>query len=353
MTSTVRKQIPLNPQANAAMKAVVIDRYGEAETLYLDKVPRPHPGPGEVLVRVYAASLNPADKFLMRGDPWLVRAVYGLAKPRNRVRGQDLAGVVELVGEGVTAFTRGDEIFGEFDGGALAEYACGPADRLALKPPSLTFEHAAAIPMAGLAALHGLRAGEVGEGTRLLINGASGGIGTFAIQLAKAAGAHVTAVCSTRNLELVTGLGADVAIDYTKQHVLDTDECYDVILDNVGNHRIRDWLPLLQGRGTMFPNTGEPGPDGTVGMRMIKAVWHNLMSRHRVELFTSRPGSADLAELAALVEDGTLTVVIDTMFDFEHAADAMARLATGHARGKVIISVAPSEQRDSATVGTP
>ncbi|PKQ25639.1 MAG: NAD(P)-dependent alcohol dehydrogenase [Actinobacteria bacterium HGW-Actinobacteria-4] len=334
------------------MKAVVIDEYGEAETLYVDTVPRPAPGPGEVLVRVHAGSLNPADKFLMRGDPWLVRLSYGMRKPRNRVRGQDLSGVVESVGDGVTTFSPGDEVFGEFDGGALAEYACGPADRLALKPTRATFEHAAAIPMAGLAALHGIKAAGVGEGTRLLINGASGGIGTFAIQLAKAAGAHVTAVCSTHNLELVTSLGADVAIDYTKQRVLTTDERYDVILDNVGNHRIRDWLPLLRGRGTMLPNTGERGPDGTVVMRLIKAAWHNLVSRHRVGLFASKPNTADLAHLAGLVETGELTIVIDTMFDLAHTADAMARLATGHARGKVVVSVAGATLDRSAGGGT-
>jgi NADPH:quinone reductase-like Zn-dependent oxidoreductase len=247
------------------MVAIVHDRYGEADGLRSDIVPIPSPGPHEVRVRVRAVSLNPADKFLMRGNPRMIRLVYGLRKPRVRVRGQDFAGVVDAVGDGVSTLAVGDEVFGEISG-TLAEYAVGSADHMAPTPHGLTFEHAAAIPMAGLAALHLLRASGVGNGTRLLINGASGGIGTFAIQIARARGAEVTAVCSTRNLDLMASLGASLAIDYTARNVLDTERRYDVILDNVGNHRIREWLPLLRPGGILLPNTGEPGP--TV------ALWH-------------------------------------------------------------------------------
>lgn len=320
------------------MKAVVHDRYGEADGLTHDVLPIPEPGRGEVRVSVRAVSLNPADKFIMRGDPRLVRLMYGLTRPRNRVRGQDFAGVVDALGDGVTDVAVGDEVFGEFDG-TLAEYVCGPADRIAPMPAELTFEQAAAIPMAGLAAMAGLRSAKVGDGTRLVINGASGGIGTFAIPMAKAWGAHVTAVCSTRNVDLVRSLGADEVIDYTQERLLATEERFDVILDNVGNHRIRDLLPLLRGKGVLQPNTGEPGPDGTAATRLIKAQWHNLFSRHRVDMFASGPDRGDLEELGRLVADGTLTVVVDTMFDFAHAADAMARVATGHARGKVVVTL--------------
>lgn len=324
--------------ATGTMAAIVHDRYGEADGLRPDNVPIPMPGPREVRVRVRAVSLNPADKFIMRGSPRMIRLVYGLTKPRRRIRGHDFAGVVDAVGDRVTEYAEGDEVFGGFDG-VLAQYACGPVDRTAPMPSALTFEQAAAIPMAGLAAMAGLRSAKVGDGTRLLINGASGGIGTFAIPMAKARGAHVTAVCSTRNVELVRSLGADAVLDYSKERLLATAQRFDVILDNVGNHRIRDLLPLLQGTGVLQPNTGEPGPDGTAESRLIKSVWHTLTTRHRVDMFSSSPNRTDLDELGRLAADGTLTVVIDTMFDFEHAADAMARLATGHARGKVVVTL--------------
>jgi NADPH:quinone reductase-like Zn-dependent oxidoreductase len=324
--------------STSTMTAVVQDGYGEADRLYVDHIVKPEPKPGEVRVRVRAVSLNPADKFIMRGDPRLLRLAFGLGRPRNRVRGKDLAGVVDAVGEGVNEFAIGDEVFGELDS-ALAEFACGRADHLAPMPSSLTFEQAASLPMTGLAALAGLRSAKVGDGTRLLINGASGGIGTLAIALAKARGAHVTAVCSTRNVDLVRSLGADEVIDYTSKSLLATDHRFDVILDNVGNHRIRDLLPLLSGRGVLQPNTGEPGPDGTALARLIKSVWYNVTTRHRVDMFQSSPSRADLDELARLAADGTVTVVIDTMFEFTHAADAMRRLATGHARGKVVVTI--------------
>lgn len=324
------------------MTAVVHDAYGDVDGLYLDRIVKPVPGKGEVRVRIRAVALNPADKFIMRGNPRMVRLAYGLTRPRTRVRGQDFAGIVDAVGEAVTEFAVGDEVFGEFDG-TLAEYACGPVKHMAPMPSTLTFEQAAAIPMAAIAAQECLNAGKVGEGTRLLINGASGGIGTFAIQMAKARGAHVTAVCSTPNVDLVRILGADQVINYRIQPMTATADRFDVILDNVGNHGIRELLPLLRGRGVLMPNTGEPGPDGTALTRLITMAWHSLVTRHRLPMVVTGPTRPALEELGQQVADGSLTVVIDTMFDLEHAADAMARLATGHARGKVVVSVPDHE----------
>ncbi len=320
------------------MTAIVHDAYGDASVLRHDRIGVPEPKAGEIRVRVRAVSLNPADKFFMTGNPRVLRLMFGLTRPRLRVRGQDFAGTVDAVGEGVTDLAVGTEVFGAFDG-ALAEYACGDADRVAPLPPTVTFEDAAGIPMAGLAALAAVRAAKIGQGTTLLINGAAGGIGTFAIQLAKARGAHVTAVCSTRNVELVKSLGADHVIDYRQERLLATDERFDVILDNVGNYRLRELKRLLRGKGVLQPNAGEHGPDGSVITRMVKAQWHNLFSPHRVSMFTSGPNRADLAELGEMVASGSLRVVVDNLFGFDHAGDAMRRVASRHARGKVVVTV--------------
>src|SRR5688572_3974490 len=217
------------------MKALVQDRYGSAEVMESREIQKPEIGDREVLIQVRAAGVNPADWAVMSGLPYVARPVYGLRKPKQAVRGTDVAGVVEAVGAGVTRFAVGDEVFGSAHG-SFASYAAAAEDELALKPTNLTFEQAATVPMAGLVALQALRKGKVGAGTRILINGASGGIGTFAVQIAKSLGAHVTGVSSTHNVELVRSLGADEVIDYNEADFTNGAKQYDFILDNVSNH---------------------------------------------------------------------------------------------------------------------
>lgn len=323
------------------MRAVTHQRYGDAGVLEVTEVPVPVAKAGEVLVRVSAASLNPADKFMMLGAPAPIRLMMGLARPApgHRVRGHDLAGTVVSVGEGVTRLQVGAQVFGS-TGGALAEFACGKEKVFAVKPPGLSFEHAAAMPMAALAALHGLRdAAKLTSGQHVLINGASGGIGTFAVQIAKAYGAEVTGVCSTANVGLVRDLGADHVIDYTQRPLTASDRRYDVIFDNVGNHGIGVLRRLLTPTGTLLPNSGESGPDGGAIARVLKARWHDLIGRQRVRSYLSTPNADDLALLAGMAADGTVTPVIGRTYPLEETADAMAYLAGRHVRGKVVITV--------------
>ena len=326
------------------MRAVMHESYGGAEVLSVGRTHVPEPRPGEVLVRVQAVALNPADKFMMLGKPAMVRLAMGLAKPspHHRVRGHDFSGTVTALGAGVTRFAVGDAVFGSTDG-ALAEYVRAKVGVVAHRPASLSVEHAAALPMAGLAALHGLRdAARVQSGEHVLVNGAAGGIGTFAIQIAKSLGAEVTAVCSTRNVELVRGLGADHVIDYTQGPLTRSDRRYDVILDNVGNHGLGELLALLTPAGRLLTNSGEVGPDGGPIARLLKAQGRALLGRQRVRSFMSAPNPADLALLAEMAVDGRITPVIDGVFPFERAADAMAHLATRRARGKVVVAVTAS-----------
>jgi NADPH:quinone reductase-like Zn-dependent oxidoreductase len=326
------------------MRAVMHERYGGAEVLSVGRTHVPVPRPGEVLVRVQAVALNPADKFLMLGRPALVRLAMGLARPsrHHRVRGHDFSGTVAALGAGVAHIAVGDAVFGSSDG-ALAEYVRAKVGVVAQRPVSLSVEHAAALPMAGLAALHGLRdAARVQGGEHVLVNGAAGGIGTLAIQIAKSLGADVTAVCSTRNVDLVRGLGADHVIDYTHEPLPRGDRRYDVILDNVGNHGLGELLALLTPAGRLVTNSGEAGPDGGPIARLLKAQGRALLGRQRVRSYLSTPNAIDLALLAAMVVDGNITPVIDQVFAFERAADAMAHLATRRARGKIVIAVTAS-----------
>jgi NADPH:quinone reductase-like Zn-dependent oxidoreductase len=305
-------------------------------------MPVPVPRTGEVLVRVHAVALNPADKFLMLGKPALVRLAMGLARPSpgRRVRGHDFAGAVTAVGADVTGVGVGDAVFGSSDG-ALAESVRVKASAVAARPTSLTVEQAAALPMAGLAALHALRdVARLQGGEHVLVNGAAGGIGTFAIQIAKSLGAEVTAVSSTRNVELVRGLGADHVIDYTQGALTRSARLYDVILDNVGNHGLGELCALLTPTGVLIPNSGEAGPDGGPIARLLKAQGRSLFGRQRVRSYLSTVNADDLALLAAMAGDGRIRPVIDGVFPFERAADAMAYLATRRARGKVVVSLA-------------
>jgi NADPH:quinone reductase-like Zn-dependent oxidoreductase len=315
------------------MKAIVQDRYGGPEALELAEIDRPPLGDRDALVRVHAASIHFGDQMIMRGKPKLFRPIYGFGKPRNRVPGLDIAGTVEAVGTGVTRFGPGEEVFGTCTG-ALAEYVATPEDKLERKPSNLTFEQAAAVPTSGLAALHGIRdAGKVQPGRKVLINGASGGVGTFAVQIAKALGAEVTGVCSTRNVELVRALGADHVIDYTQEDFTQGGPRYDLILDNAGNHSLSELRRALAPTGRLIPNSGSAGL-GT----FITAFVSSPFLRQQGRPYLSVPKLKDLTFLKEFIEAGKVTPAIDRTYPLSDAADAFRYLGNGHARGKVVIT---------------
>lgn len=322
------------------MKAMVQDMYGPAEVLELKDIDKPEIGDKEVRVRVRAAGVNPADWAIMSGLPYIARPAYGLRKPRNIVRGTDVAGEVEAVGASVTQFRPGDEVFG-WGVGSFAEYAVASEDTLVLKPANLTFEQAAAVPMAGLVALQALRDhGNVQAGQKVLINGASGGIGTFAVQIAKSLGAEVTAVCSTPNVDLVRSIGADQVVDYTREDFTRSGKQYDFILDNVGNHSLSDLRRALAPKGTLVPNGGNFANRWFAGGgRVISAHVLSQFVSQRLRPFLMSPKQADLVVLQESIEAGRITPVIDTTFALKEARQAIDRVAGGHVRGKVAIAV--------------
>jgi len=317
------------------MNAIVQTRYGSPDAFELREVETPKLSkPTDVLVRVHAASLHAGDVFMMRGVPYFTRFVVGFPKPRNYIPGLDAAGTVEAVGEGVTKFRRGDEIFGSFSH-TCAELARARESQLERKPASATFEEAAAVPTSAIAALHGIRdAGKVKPGMKVLINGASGGVGTFAVQIAKAYGAEVTAVCSGRNLALMRSIGADHAVDYTKEDFTRGDARYDVILDNVANHPLSHCRRVLTPTGKHIPNSGNAGMP-----YIVKALVVSMLVRRQGKGYvaTLRPG--DLVELTELIEADKLRAVLDEVYPLERFCDAMRHLSAGHTRGKVVIRV--------------
>jgi NADPH:quinone reductase-like Zn-dependent oxidoreductase len=325
------------------MKAIVQDEYGSADVLELRDIDKPEIGDDEVLVHVHAAGVNPGDWAIMSGLPYIARPVYGLRKPKNAVRGTDVAGTVEAAGNGVRRFQPGEDVFGWCGGlgGAFAEYASVSADSLAPKPANLTFEQAAAVPMAGLVALQALRDhGDVRAGQKVLINGASGGIGTFAVQIAKALGTEVTGVCSTRNVEMVRSIGADHVIDYTREDFTEKDQRYDFILDNVANHSLSDLRRALTPRGTLVPNGG--GFDNHWFAGGGRVIWARVLDRfvdHRLRTFLVSPNSEDLVFLKELIEAGKVTPVIDSAYPLSETPEAIGHVGEGHARGKVAITV--------------
>lgn len=325
------------------MKAAVQDTYGSAAVLETRDIDKPEIGDDEVLVRVHAASVNPGDWAIMSGLPYIARPVYGLRKPKNAVRGTDVAGTVEDVGTGVTRFQRGEEVFGWCSGlgGAFAEYASVSEDALAPKPANLSFEEAAAVPMAGLVALQALRDhGGVRAGHKVLINGASGGVGTFAVQIAKAFGAEVTGVCSTRNVDMVRSIGADHVIDYTREDFTQKDQRYDYILDNVANHSLSELRRVLTRTGTLVPNGG--GFDNhwfAGGGRVIGAHALNRFVNHRLRPFIVSPKLEDLVVLKELIEAGKVTPVIDRTYSLSETPEAIGHVRGGHARGKIAVTV--------------
>lgn len=322
------------------MQAIVQDRYGPGATLELREIERPAIGEHEVLVRVRAAGVNPADWAVMSGLPYIARPVYGWRRPKAAVRGTDVAGHVEAVGAAVTRFKPGDEVFGASTG-SYAQFAAAAEDDLASKPANLTFEQAATVPMAGLVALQAMRdQGKVRAGRNVLINGASGGIGTFAVQIAKAFGADVTAVVSTRNVELLRSLGADHVIDYTKQDFTRGSERYDVILDNVSNHSLSALRGVLADTGVLIPNGGNFGNRwfASAGRLMRGSVLFRFGGQ-KLGNFLVSTNHADLVVLKDLIEAGKVTPVMGDTYPLNRAAEALDRIGDGHARGKVVITV--------------
>jgi NADPH:quinone reductase-like Zn-dependent oxidoreductase len=330
----------LRPREDRIMKAVLQRRYGTPDVLELADVATPALGGDQVLIRARAAAIHPGDLLLMQGRPLVMRAMFGLRRPTRATPGYDVAGTVEAVGEDVDQVRVGDEVYGQGEG-SCAEYAAAAHDAVVPKPPDLTFEQAAALPMSGLTALHALRdAAQIEPGQRLLVNGASGGVGVYAVQIGAALGAHVTGVCSTRNVELVRSLGADDVIDYTQQDFTRAGARYDVILDNVANHPLSQLRHALTPVGTLLPNNGTSGGRWLGPLpRMVHALaWSPFVSQ-RMRLFVSQPVHADLVALAHMVDSGQVRPVIDRTFPLDATADAFAYLAQGHARGKIVITV--------------
>jgi NADPH:quinone reductase-like Zn-dependent oxidoreductase len=325
------------------MKAIVQERFGPPDVLKLVDTDVPEVGADDVLVRVHAAALNPYDWHMLRGDPLIARLMggVGLTRPKARVAGIDAAGRVEAVGGNVRGLQPGEEVLG-FCPGAFAEYARAQADKVVPKPAGLTFEQAAAVPMAALTALQGIRdVGAVQAGHRVLVNGAAGGVGTYAVQVAAALGAEVTGVCSTGNLELVRSIGAAHVVDYTTEDFADGHARYDVILDNVGNRPLGRLRRALTPTGTLVLNAGgSPGRVvGAVGS-MVRAVVVNGLVRQRLRPFVAKQKREDLLTLTGLIEDGKLTPVLDRAYPLADTAEGLRRVEQGHARGKVVITVA-------------
>ena len=322
------------------MRAIVQRSYGSPEVLESADVDRPAVGDDDVLVRVRAASVHPGDYFLMTGEPYVVRLAFGLRRPRHPIPGRDLAGVVAAVGKDVVDLQPGDEVFGWSTTGTLAEYACVPAAQLVRTPANLSAGQAAAVPTSGVTALRALRdIAHVQPGQAVLITGASGGVGTFAVQIAKALGAEVTAVCSTRNVELVRSVGADHIIDYTRTDFTRTGLRYDVIFDSVEARSLSEVRRALTPIGTLIPNSGRGGLwVGPLG-RIVKARARSLFTRQTLRPFTSVGKRQDLLDLAELLEAAQLTPVIDRTYPLSQAAEALRYVGAGHTRGKVVITV--------------
>jgi len=324
------------------MKAIVHDRYGPPGVLRFQEVDKPVPAGDEVLVRVHAAAVNARDWHTMRGDPYLARLTFGLRRPGVRIRGTDFAGTVAAVGPQVTRFRPGDEVFGEAEA-AFAEYVRVPDARVEPKPANLGFAQAAAIPLAGNTALMGLRdVARTGPGQRVLINGASGGVGTFAVQLGKAFGAHVTGVCSTRNVELVRSLGADEVVDYTRADFTRAGRRYDVVFDLVGNRSLAGLRRALTATGTLILSGGGVSEGGSLVGPLGLVVRGTLLSRlvrQRVVVLTAVPSRENLATLRELAESGALTPVIDRTHPLRETAEAIRYVEEEHARAKVVLTV--------------
>ena len=321
------------------MKAIVYEKYGSPDVLQLQEIEKPVVNDDDVLVRIRAASANPYDWHFMRGQPYFMRLMSGLLKPKANGLGADMAGQVEAAGKNVTRFRPGDEVFGQVNG-AFAEYTCVSEDVLGLKPANLTFGQAAAVPLAAFTALQGLRdKGRIQPGQKVLINGASGGVGTFAVQIAKSFGAEVTGVCSTRNVDMVRSIGADQVIDYTREDFTQSGQRYDLMLDNMGNHSLSEYRRVLASNGTLLVVSGPDGRWLGPAAYLLKMLVSSLFVSQKVVGYVALPNKEDLLVLKDLIEAGKVTPVIDRHYKLSEAPEAIRYLEEGHAQGKIVITV--------------
>ena len=322
------------------MKAIVYIKYGSPDVLELKEVAKPGPKDNEVLVKVHAASVNSADLHSLRADPFLIRLASGLLKPKNTILGADIAGQVEAVGRNVKQLKPGDEVFGDISGcgwGGFAEYVRASENALVLKPANLTFEEAAAVPMAAVTALQGLRdKGQIQPGQKVLIYGASGGVGTFAVQIARSFGAEITAVCSTKNLDLARSIGADHVIDYTREDFTKNGHRYDLILAANGYRSISDYKRALNPKG-IYVMSGGSGPQ--MSEAMLQGPWISMTGSQKMGNLLARPNNTDLIFMKELLEAGKVKPVIDRRYPLSKVAEAMRYLEEGHAKGKVVITL--------------
>ncbi len=323
------------------MKAVVHSVYGSPDVLELREIDEPVIGDDEVRVRVRAAAVNPPDWAGVYGEPYIVRPAFGMRRPKLGIRGTDMAGVVDAVGRKVTRLRAGDEVFGR-GAGTFAEYAVAPAEHLVHKPAGITFEQAAGVAMSGLTALHALRdAGGIRPGHKVLVVGAGGGVGSFAVQIARSFGAEVTGVCGASKQDLVRSLGADHVIDYTQEDFTRSGRRYDLLLDNVLRHSLSELLRALERTGTLVPNGGQFHKRwfASTGVLFIKAPLLSLVVPQRIRVCHEAPGQADLLVLKGLLETGKLTPLVGRTYPLDRLAEAISYFGEGHAEGKVVITV--------------
>jgi NADPH:quinone reductase-like Zn-dependent oxidoreductase len=321
------------------VKAIVYREYGPPDVLRLEDVEPPKPADDEVLLRIRAAAVNPLDWHFMRGTPYFVRLMLGVRRPKNPRLGVDAAGTVEAVGSKVTRWKPGEEVFGTCRG-SFAEFACGTETSLVVKPGNVSFEQAAAAPVAGTTALQALRKGGIQPGQKVLVNGAAGGVGTFAVQIARSVGAEVTGVCSAKNVEMVRSIGAHRVIDYSREDFTKSGERYDLFLDNVGNHSLSECRRVLTPRGRYVQVGGSPG-DWSGGMgRAFAAPLRSLFTSQKMSPFLTKGNTDDRAALADLLGSGKVTPVIDRTYPLPEVPEAIRYLEERHAQGKVVIRVA-------------
>jgi NADPH:quinone reductase-like Zn-dependent oxidoreductase len=325
------------------MKAIVHTQYGPPDVLRFEETAKPSPTDDEVLIKIYAAAINPLDRYLLRGAP-LIRLIPGLRTPKHKIPGADIAGRVEAVGKNVKRFLPGDEVFGAKGVGGFAQYVCAIEDKLAVKPANCSFEDAASVPVAAITALQGLRdKGRIQPGQKVLIYGASGGVGTFAVQIAKSFGTEVTAVCSTRNVDIARSIGADHVIDYTQEDFTQTGERYDLILGANAHHSIFHYRRVLSPRG-IYVFIG--GGLFQIFQAMLLAPFLSLISRKKTRFFIANINQKDLDILRGLLEARKVVPVIDRRYPLRHTAEAIRYLEEGHARGKIVITVEHDSDSD-------
>jgi NADPH:quinone reductase-like Zn-dependent oxidoreductase len=321
------------------MKAIVCTQYGPPDVLQFKDAAKPAPKDNEVLIKIRAASLNPLDWHFMRGEPRFVRLISGLHKPKRTILGSDIAGRVEAVGSLVKQFQPGDEVFGGLGLGGFAEYACAREDKLALKPANTSFEDAAAIPIAAITALQGLRKGRIRPGQKVLVDGASGGVGTFAVQIAKSFGAEVTAVCSTRNVDIARSIGADHVIDYSREDFTKNAQQYDLILAANAFHSIFDYRRALNRDGICVKTGGGSTRIPSILTSLVLETSLSLTGRKKIGGLLAHINNKDLVFLKDLFEAGKVASIIDRRYPLSAAPEAIRYLEEGHAQGKVVLTV--------------